>query len=123
MTDGDSAKERYRNKTKRVSILKENYHIVEEYLERRQKDAKGDTYEPSPIDDSSENRILQESFLMLMGTNKFEDPVVDRIMLFAERNELSKEEAIEEIVCTVLDDRGRIEETFRKPRLFESKFW
>jgi len=123
MSDGNNtAKERYRNRTKRISVSKENYHEVESYLELRTHDRKGQTIKPSPIG-SIENRILQESFSILMGTDKYEDPLIDRVTLFAEMNDMTNEEAIEKIVCSVLDDSGHIEETFRKPRLFDSELW
>jgi len=121
-----SAQEKYREKIKRISVKNSSYNQASIYLDKRIKsrsDGKPiESLDFDPIDDN-ENRVMEECLSLVIGTDDYEQSWSDRLVLFAERNGMSKEEAIEEIVFNVLDESGHIEETFRKQRLFRNELW
>lgn len=123
MTNDDkSAQEKYRDKTQRVTVNKNEYIKAKQYLDGRTTYPIGEE-ELKPAIAKKPNRVIAESLNLAIGSNDYEVTWLDRVLMFARNNELDEDEAVETIICTVLDDSGHIEETFRKPRLFSNDMW
>lgn len=116
MTDENTtAGERYREKSTRVSIWESEYEKAQLYL------IQSDDFDYTIAD--KPNRVIAETFMFAIGNDDDDGQWLDRLNKFADRNDMTKNDAINEIVRTVLDDSGHIEETFRKPRLFSNDMW
>lgn len=113
--ENNTAKEKYREKSTRVSMWESEYEKAQLYL------IESDDFDYTIAD--KPNRVIAECFMLAIGNDNSNGEWLGRVNKFAERNDMSKNEAINEIVGAVLDDSGHIEETFRKPRLFSNDKW
>lgn len=120
--DSKTAKERYREKTKRVSIDEWDYYRAKKYIEER-KEIEPDKSDPRPLIAKSENRVISNIAMMALSENCNSTSWLDRVLMFAERNDMTEQEAIQTIVCSTLDESGHVEETFRKTRLYPNELW